>query len=172
MPLPVLLIILLTKRLVLIRENLFVDIQQILLCRQEVPPTAVLAFLVDELRNAQQLRHLLLVVNQVAPFQPSLEDHLQSIARGRDKRHQDANLLEVKMCDNLSPILACRLPVVALYHVVEIQHRKSVQTNARLLSPSAYHLLLIRQLQVVRDEDHQRQCPLHPIAISLHLLLV
>ena len=76
------------------------------------------------------------------------------------------------MCDNLSPILACRLSVVALYHVVEIQHRKSVQTNARLLSPSANHLLLILQLQVIGDKYHQRQSPFDPVTISLHLLLV
>ena len=136
-----------------------------------MPPAAVLALLINERRHAKKLRHLLLIVNEIAPFQPRLKDHLQTVTRGRNKRHQDTYLLQIEMRNHLLPILLCRLTVERLHHVVEIHHAETVQTYTRLLAPARYNLFLILQFIIVRDEDHQRQRRLLTVTIRLHLLL-
>ena len=136
-----------------------------------MPPAAVLALLINERRHTKKLRHLLLIVNEIPPFQPRLKDHLQSVARRRNKRHQDTDLFQVEMRNHLLPIHHCRLTVERLHHVVEIHHAETVQTYTRLLAPARYNLFLIFQFFIVRDEDHQRQRSLLTVAICLHLLL-
>ena len=133
--------------------------------------TAILAFLIDEFRNTKKLRHLLLIVNEIAPFQPRLKDHLQSVARRRNKRHQDTDLFQIEVCNHLLPILLCLLSVERLHYVVEIHHAETVQTYPGLLTPASNNLFLIRQFLVVGNEDHQRQRRLLTVAIRLHLLL-
>ena len=167
------LIILVSKLRVLIIVNvIFVNIQQISLRGDEVPPGAVLALLVHLVFYAQQFRHLVLVVDQVSPFQPGLEHDLQSVARCRDVGHHDANLLQVEVGDDLLPVVPDRTAVMGVHHVVDIHHAEPVQTYPVLLPPAADNTLLVRKFQIVGYEDDQWQLSLHPVAERLHLLLV
>ena len=135
-----------------------------------MPPRAILAFLIH--RHPQKLRHLVLVVYQVTPFQPCLEHDLQSVARCRDVGHHDANLLQVEVGDDLLPVRSDRLAVVGFHHMVEVHHAESVQTDTFLLTPAADNTLLVGPFQIVGNEGHQRQRGLLPVTERLYLLLV
>ena len=87
----ILLVVFLAIRLVLIRKQFFVEIQDIALLADERHAAGILAALVN--LHAQHLRHLMLVVYQVAPIQTGLEDNLQALATGGDIDEQNTKFI-------------------------------------------------------------------------------
>ena len=158
---------------VVVIEVGLVEEDHILLFGDEVTAGAVLTLLVDELRNAQQFGHTVLVVDEVTPLHAGLEHHLHPVARGRDIHHLDANLRQVEMGGNLLPPTAHIVGVVAADHMVEVHHTEAVQTQALLLTPATQLGCLLglagllmgiaQRLVEIAHEDHQREAALQTV---------
>ena len=91
-------IITLGKRLVLIRKQLLVQIQDVRLLADEAHAAGVLTGFVH--LHAKHLGHLVLVVDEVAPLLASLEDNLQALAGWRDVDEQNTEFIStlLKVC--------------------------------------------------------------------------
>ena len=167
--------------IVVIVKVVFIYKNNILLSSNEVAPTAVFTLLVHKLGDAQKLSHLVLVVNEISPFHARLEHHLHAVARCRDIHHLDANLLQVEMRRHLLPPQSHVLGVMALHHVVEINHGQSIQPESLLLAPATplgFLLGFARLLRGLRpclvevaDEDDQGQRQLDAVGPCQGLFL-
>ena len=153
LPCPVLLVILLAVCLILIREQFLVEEEDVALLADEAHARSIFAALVH--LHAQQLRHRVLVVDQVSPFHASLKDHLQALARGGDIDKQDTEFFHVTM--NPEPRI---LNLTWIVHVVDVHHHQSRQACCRLLAPASYGASLGGRLVESRLEDECRQLAL------------
>ena len=86
-------VVLLAIRPVLIREQFIIQIQDVRFPANERHAAGILARLVH--LHVQQPSHLVLVVNQVAPFLTRLEHDFQTIARRSDVDEQNAQCLQI-----------------------------------------------------------------------------